>query len=142
MTTNSDHNRGEPLIDAILRDDDWQTASAAFKARAVGSFRARQRARRMTRWGGVVAACALLLSGTVRWFGRPVAPLRTSPIAKMQPPDKPMRPRSLSDRELLAAFPKGSCFIAEVDGKKLLVFLDPEVKQAYLADPGAAATSP
>ncbi len=142
MTTNSEHNRDDALIDVILRDDKWQATSAAFKAKAVGSFRARQRVRRMTRWGAAVAACALLLSGTVRWFGRPVAPPRPNPLAHAQPPNKPVHPRSLTDRELLAAFPKGSCFIAEVDGKKLLVFLDPQVKQAYLADTGAAATSP
>jgi hypothetical protein len=47
----------------------------------------------------------------------------------------------LTDAELIAAFPKGSCFIAEVDGKKELIFLDPKAGHDYVARPGAAASS-
>jgi hypothetical protein len=43
----------------------------------------------------------------------------------------------LTDAELVAAFPKGSCFIAEVDGKKELVFFDPKVEHACVARSGA-----
>ena len=51
-------------------------------------------------------------------------------------PKAPDKPRHLTDAELVAAFPKGSCFIAEVDGRKELVFLDPQVERTYVARSG------
>ena len=55
----------------------------------------------------------------------------------IEPRKAPDKPRYLTDQELVAKFPKGSCFIAEVDGKKELVFLDPKVKRTYVARSGA-----
>jgi hypothetical protein len=54
-------------------------------------------------------------------------------MAHPEAPKTPDAPRRLTDEELVAAFPKGSCFIAEVDGKKELVFLDPKVQRTYVA---------
>ena len=137
MRTNSDPERNEALLDAMLQDEDWQIASAAFKAGALKTFRARQRLRRLTRWAGSVAALAVVTAGVVHWSGRPAAPPRQITIAQAEVPKAPDRPRRLTDSELVAAFPKGSCFIAEVDGKKELVFLDPKVERAYVARSGA-----
>ena len=71
MRTNSDPERDDALLDAMLRDENWQTASAAFKAEALRTFRVRQRVRRLTRWAGSVAALAAVIAGVVHWFGRP-----------------------------------------------------------------------
>ena len=60
--------------------------------------------------------------------------LAQSPVQKASD-----RPRFLTDQELVAAFPKGSCFIAEVDGKKELVFLDPEVQRMYVVQSTAGS---
>lgn len=38
----------------------------------------------------------------------------------------------VSDAELLAAFPPDSCFLAEVNGERILVFRDPELGKRYL----------
>jgi hypothetical protein len=38
----------------------------------------------------------------------------------------------MSDQEVVACFPPGSCFIAEVEGRKVLVFPDPILRQRYL----------
>ena len=45
------------------------------------------------------------------------------PIVAIATPPAPDIPR-ISDQEVLAMFPKGSCAIAEVDGRKQLVFFD------------------
>ena len=58
-------------------------------------------------------------------------------MAHAEVPKAPDKPRRLTDQELVAAFPKGSCFIAEVDGKKELVFLDPKVEHMYVARSGS-----
>lgn len=39
--------------------------------------------------------------------------------------------RELNDEELLAIFPEGSCFMAEVNGRKTLVFHDPAVRAKF-----------
>ena len=129
MRTNSDPERDDALLDAMLQDETWQTASAAFKAQALKTFRGRQRIRRLTRWAGCVAALAAVMAAAVHWSGRPAAPPRQVTMAHTEVPKAPDQPRRLTDEELVAAFPKGSCFIAEVDGKKELVFLDPKLER-------------
>jgi hypothetical protein len=62
-------------------------------------------------------------------------------VALTQAPKAPDKPRHLTDQDLVAAFPKGSCFIAEVDGRKELVFFDPEVERTYVARLGARSKS-
>jgi len=133
MRTNADPERDDALLDAMLCDESWQAASAAFKAEALRTYRVGQRNRRLTRWAGSVAglAAAIVLAG--HWLGwRPAAPrpvtLAHAIVPKIAPPA-----RHLTDAELVASFPKGSCFIAEVDGKKELVFFDPKVERAYVA---------
>ena len=136
MRMNSDPERGDPLLDAMLRDESWQTANAAAKAEALRTFRARQRLRRLTRWAGGMAASAAVIAGVGYWFGRPVPAPRQFALKQADVPKTPDKPRQLTDAELLAAFPKGSCFIAEVDGRKQLIFFDPQVEHTYLARPG------
>jgi hypothetical protein len=136
MRTNPDPEQDDTLLDAVLRDENWQTTNAAFKAEALGTFRARQRVRRLTRWAGSVAALAAVMAGVVHWLDRPAAAPRQITVAHAVVPKAPDKPRHLTDQELVAAFPKGSCFIAEVDGQKELVFFDPEVGRSYVAQSG------
>lgn len=136
MRMNSDPERDDTLLDAMLRDESWQTASAAFKAEALRTFRVRQRLRRLTRWAGSVAALAAVIAVAGHWFGRPAPAPRQVAMAHSEMPKAPDKPRHLTDAELVAAFPKGSCFIAEVDGRKELVFFDPQVEHTYLARSG------
>ena len=137
MKTNSDPERDDALLDAMLRDEAWQTASAGFKAEALRTFRTRQRVRRLTRWAGGVAALAAVTAGVMHWSGRPAAGPRQITVEHTEARKAPDKPRYLTDQELVAKFPKGSCFIAEVDGKKELVFLDPTVERTYVARSGA-----
>ena len=130
---NSNSGKDAALVDAVLRDEDWQATQAALKLEVLEAFHARQRLRRFVRWGSLTA---LMVLGTAAlpWLHRsPAPPLQG--VAVYQPPPKANdQPGFLTDEQLLAAFPKGSCFIAEVDGRKELVFLDPEVERAYLAE--------
>jgi hypothetical protein len=135
MRTNSDSEKNDALLDAVLQNENWQSANATFKAQAVGTFRARQRVRRLTRWAGSVAALAAVTAGVGYWLSRPAALPRQMTAAPSQASKRADQPRQLTDAELVAAFPKGSCFIAEVDGKKQLVFFDPEVERSFVAQP-------
>ena len=135
-----DPEADDALLDALLRDDDWRAASADFKAGAVRTLRRRRRVRWLVRSAGGAAALAAVLALVAHWPARPVPATRPLTIARAEAP-QPQRQasRRLTDAQLLAAFPRGTCFIAEVDGKKELVFLDPRVERAYLGRVGARA---
>ncbi len=135
MRTDPDPASEEPLLNAVLGDETWQAVSTAFKAEALRTYRARQRLRRLTRWGGSVAGLAVLVAGVAHWSSRPPAAPRPTMMAHTEVPKPPASSRRLTDAELIAAFPKGSCFVAEVDGRKELIFLDPKAERSYVARP-------
>jgi hypothetical protein len=132
MRTNSDPERDDALLDAMLCDEHWQAASAGFKEQALRTFRVRQRTRRLTRWAGSAAVLAAVVVGATHWFRVPSAAPRQVMMAHAIVPKAAPGPRQLTDAELLASFPKGSCFIAEVDGKKQLIFFDRKVEHACI----------
>lgn len=138
MKTNSDPENEDALLAAVLQDDGWNTANDTAKAQALGVFQARQRTRRWTRWGGTVAALAVAAAWAGHWFTAPVAPVpgRLAERVAGLPVAKAEQPTYLTDGELLALFPEGSCFLAEVDGKKKLVFYDPKVEREYVSEAG------
>jgi hypothetical protein len=134
MKTDPERCEEDVLLDALLRDEEWQAASATIKQGALGAFRARQQVRRLTRAAVCLAVCAVAIAGATHWFGR-TAGSRPTAVALAEAPAQPKAPRYLTDEELLASFPKGSCFLAEVDGKRELIFLDPKVERLYVARP-------
>jgi hypothetical protein len=133
MKTNPDPHDEDALLEAVLRDDSWQTANAAAKARALAAFQTRQRLRRLTRWCGGLAALALMAAATY-WMIGPAG--QTPQRLALNAPEPPSL-KYLTDQELLALFPPGSCFLAEVDGQKKLIFFDPKVEHEYVSDAGA-----
>jgi len=133
MNTNPDFEKEGALLNAVLGDESWQTTNAACKVAAVEAFRTRQRGRRVMRWTGCVLAVAAAVISGVFWRGPLVPP---PPQIAAKPPNAPketLKSRYLTDAELVASFPEGSCFLAEIDGKKKLVFLDQEVERHYLS---------
>ncbi len=138
MKTNSNLDSEDALLDALLGDETWQAASTTFKAAALRTFQARQRGRRLTRWAGSVVALAVAMLAVAHWCRRPPSAPRQFTMAPAQVPKSPGQRPSLTDAELVATFPKGSCFIAEVDGRKELIFFNPKDERAYLARPGAS----
>jgi hypothetical protein len=135
MRMNPDPERDDTLLRAMLDDEAWQGVSAACKTEALRVFRVRQRIRRLTRWAGGAAALAAAWLVAVHWPHPPAVPLPKITTAHPAPPKPANQPRHLTDEQLLAAFPKGSCFIAEVDGRKELVFLDPKLQKTYVVEP-------
>ena len=120
----------------MLRDESWEAASATFKAEALRTYRIRQRVNRLTRSAGSVVVLVVVFAGLTHWFSRPAPAPRQVAAALTAIPRAQERARQLTDQDLVAAFPKGSCFIAEVDGKKELIFLDPAVERTYVARAG------
>ncbi len=140
MRPEPDFEQNEPLLDAALRDNCWQTASAAVKARALEAFHTRQRVRRLTRWGGTVAVLFAtgILAHRLATTARVAPKMAPVPLQASKPAT---RRGELTDEQLLASFPKGTCFLAEVDGRKELVFYNRDTERAYVAQ-NARRTTP
>lgn len=134
MKTNLDPNHEDPLLEAVLRDDGWQAANAAGKAEALGVFQARQRVRRWARRAGGLAGLAVIAACAAHWLAVAPPPRMVALKPPGPPPAQPEKSIYLTDDGLIALFPEGSCFLAEVDGKKKLVFLDPNVERQYVSD--------
>jgi hypothetical protein len=133
MKTNPERRPEDLLLDALLRDEEWQASSTVIKSHALEAFWARRRAHRLARWALGAAACAAIIAGATYWFGH-TAGSRPTTVSYPAPPSKSV-PRYMTDKELLASFPKGSCFLAEVDGKQELIFVDPNLERKYMATP-------
>jgi len=136
MDTNRDFEKDDPLLNAVLGDETWQTANAAGKAAALGTFRSRQRTRRVMRWTGCAVALAAAIGCGAYWLGRSVTPPPQIAAKPAGAQKAPLTRRALTDAELISSFPAGSCFLAEIDGKKQLVFLNQEVERRYVAKVG------
>ena len=137
MKTDPERPPEDLLLNALLRDEEWQAASTAIKSRALGTFRARQQTRRLARWTLGAAACVALIAGVAYWFGH-TAGSRPATVSYPPAPVRESAPQYMTDQELLASFPRGSCFLAEVDGKEELIFVDPNLERKYVARPERA----
>src|SRR5207237_96920 len=118
MNTNRDAEKAAALLEAVFKDESWQASCANLKGQALGQFRAQRRRRRIVAAMGSVLAiiglglCATLVLMFQRDKGASVA------TGEAVPPISSLEQRLLTDDQLLNLFPKGTCVLAEVDGKK------------------------
>jgi len=131
------------LADASLADEGWQ----AYRDQLCNNGLAVLRTKRLRRrWGSVAQIAAMLvLFGGVLWSidGRKkpenswragqsnggANSLRADLRSNVPRTEAASRPQKdglpyVTEEEMLAMFPKGSCVVAEVNGQKELVFLD------------------
>jgi hypothetical protein len=112
------------LLNAVLADEAWQALNSSLKRQALAAIGAHRRRQRLRLWTGGAACAALLLIGVGSWL-RPTAP-GSAPIAQTsgQPAASRTEVQFISEEEMLAMFPPGSCVVAEINGRKELVFFD------------------
>ena len=128
------------LLNEVFRTDSFDAFSGQLKERAWAEFRRARFIRRIALISGAAAAVTALVAGGLLFRAsernktRSLAtiPVRTQskrPTAVQA--GAPTNDATLTDEQLLAFFPADSCFIAEVDGRKILVFRSPELRQKY-----------
>ncbi len=128
------------LLNEIFRTDSFDAFSGQLKERAWAEFRRARFARRITLISSATAAVTALVAGGLLFRASERNKTRSLATMPVQTESKrstavqseaPANDATLTDEQLLAFFPADSCFIAEVDGRKILVFRDPELRQKY-----------
>jgi hypothetical protein len=130
------------LLNDVWQDDTNGAWAAAAKQRALAAFRRGRLLRRITILSRLAAlflvlVTAILLlrrdgskspspgrSGRER-AGQPKQAGATESLASTPLP-------TLTDEQLLASFPPDTCYLAEVEGRKVLVFADSSSRKKYL----------
>jgi len=124
MKTNREPNEIDGLLNAVLADDEWHALNRSLKREALTAVGATRRRRRLLIWMAQAACATGLLVGT-GWWLLPPAPGH-GPVATIsgQSTSPGTGKQFVSEEEMLAMFPAGSCVVAEVNGQKTLVFFD------------------
>lgn len=135
MNVDPERKAKEALLDAVLKDDVWQTTDQELRTLAVDAIRGHRRRRRQWRMAavalGLMAMIGLAMRGSRPGPAAAMTPVATPTGSSSAP--SPLRDRYLSDDELLSQFPPGSCVLVEVDDRRQLVFLDRDVERDHLA---------
>ena len=123
----------DPLLDALLAD---LGALDAMHSAGLATLRRRRRWRmaRLAVGSAAIAACLLFVMRAPRderEGNSPVAPPSLAKAVHATLPAAPPTVPELDDDELIRQFPPGTCTIAEVDGRKMLVFLGDEARAKY-----------
>ena len=118
------------LLNDVLGDD------VHARQVALGAFRRARFLRRVGRiTGAVVAGTVAVIALNILFHGDPAESYRllahkdTRPSVPQPQSQADRELPKLSDEQLIASFPPNSCFLAEVDGRQVLVFTDPAVEE-------------
>ena len=134
---NAEPDERERLLRDVLGGESFETFNAESKQQAMVAFRRAHLIRRaLTTAGmaGVIGLVAVASMMAYQWHGRQAAREGISQIASANTSGA-TKPELISEEQLVALFPAESCFVAEVDGKKLLVFRSAELRKQYLYEP-------
>jgi hypothetical protein len=123
----------DPLLDSLLVDPG---ALEAMHSAGFAALRRRRQWRmaRLTIGSAAAAACllfALRIPQDEPGKDSPAAPSSLANAVSASVPASSPAVQELDDDELLRQFPPGTCTIAEVDGRKMLVFLGDEARAKY-----------
>jgi len=124
MKKDREPNDVDGLLNAVLTDDDWRALNFSLRREALAAVGAARRRRRLLLCLGQVACAAALLIGAGRWL-LPATPGNV-PVPETSGRSVSARTEGpfISEEEMLAMFPPGSCVVAEVNGQKTLLFFD------------------
>jgi len=131
----------DPLLNDLLDDARYGEFRADLKQRTLAEFRRQRQLRRIrSRTALIIVGCLL---GVGIWNWKRPWPDASVAGTVMPPPSVPAIAApgilqdsnslpTISDDGLLALFPPGSCFLAELDGKLTLVFHDSNLRDEVM----------
>jgi hypothetical protein len=129
------NDKSDRLLEDVLLGDEFRQADAASYRCAREVLQQRRRTRRILIFSRNSALALVFLCGVV-WITRSTLRHSDSSRTVGLPSQKQTAPlaKGLSDDELLAAFPPGTCALTEINGRKVLVFRDDEARKRFLVN--------
>jgi hypothetical protein len=112
----------DDLFTNVMADEEFGAFSQSLKQQGLQQLRARSRSRRR-RVLITEAACVIALFAAISLY-RPEKRVELS-VATPSHISSGSAAHYITEDQMVAMFPKGSCVVAEVNGKKELVFLEP-----------------
>jgi len=132
----NDESDNDKLLNAALADGEWAALSAGLRERSLRTFRVRRNLRRGLRLCVAILVFAVIGTAGLRFDHRGGMTTATGTRPAEAAVKASVNSPRISDDELVALFPKGSCAIAEIDGRKQLVFFDEkQAEQGYALGP-------
>jgi hypothetical protein len=141
MNENLSDPRGR-LLDDVLQNQSYGSFSERLKRQALREVRQRHTVRRIAALSSLVSLVVAAAAFVTMYFradsshdGSAGTLMVATQAQKRGHEPARMETQiasSISDQELIATFPPDSCCLAEVDGRTVLVFIDPEVRKRFI----------
>ena len=130
-------NREELRAEERLLNDVLSEQSPGSKEAALAAFHRARIVRRVRRFSAAAVVLATVIGAVVYQHNWRSGSRPGDSASKQQAPRERADgvPR-LTDQELIASFPSNSCFLAEVNGQQVLVFVDPSLKEKFVSRSG------
>ena len=128
-TDRAKHSEAERMVNAALADGGWHSYEARLQNSALAAFSKAARRRRFFRSVAQVSSVFIVLAAAV-WLSRAPRSVRSSQTlaaAGGQSLPAETLAHTITEQEMLAMFPAGSCALAEINGQKQLVFFDERI---------------
>jgi hypothetical protein len=128
-TDRAKHSEAERMVNAALADSGWDEYEAKLQNSALETFSKAARRRRFFRSMAQVSSVFIVLAGVV-WLSRAPRSVRSSQTQVAgggQSLPAETLAHTITEQEMLAMFPAGSCALAEINGQKQLVFFDERI---------------
>ena len=128
MNNLNDPTESNGLIDRAITDETWSDFDSRLRDRALHSFTTAKRRRRARRLAMQICAVLMLAAAAAFVSFRKNPSSKTEVVSNLSRPAASAAARSvITEQQMLEMFPPGSCLLAEVNGEKQLVFLDPKL---------------
>lgn len=126
-------NKHEDLLKDVLLDEEFRGMEAETCRRALGALGERRRKRILLKSvTGTLALVAIITVSATLLDRMEQKAEKEQAVAPQKAPTSEGGIEALTDEELLRSFPPGSCALAEVNGRKVLVFRSEEMRERFL----------
>src|SRR5947209_3715385 len=121
----NNHSKGKgqgKLVHRALADENWNAFELQLRKDALQTFASANRRRHLVFLTVQVAAILVVAGALTRGFSHAFQPMPASKsviVAEVQKLEPPL-PNTITEEQMLAMFPRGSCLVAEINGQKQL----------------------
>lgn len=130
-------DKKEELLNSILCDSSFEEHNRGVRIQALLANRRRQQLRRTK----ALATVAVLIAGAIFLFlnlpqekGLGPTPSTVADLSPKEESGSDEQSFLISEKQLLSFFPSNSCFLVEVEGRRVLIFQEETMRREFFGD--------